>query len=27
MAVEEDGKAVDPMQGLEGLDQAGPKLA
>ena len=28
MAVEEDGKAAaDPMQGLEGLDQAGPKLA
>jgi len=26
MAVEEDGKAADPMQGLEGLDQAGPKL-
>lgn len=27
MAVEEDAKAADPMQGLEGLDQAGPKLA
>lgn len=26
MAVEEDVKAADPMQGLEGLDEAGPKL-
>lgn len=26
MAVEDDGKPADPMQGLEGLDQAGPKL-
>lgn len=27
MVVEEDAKAADPMQGLEGLDEAGPKLA
>jgi hypothetical protein len=28
MAVEDDStKSADPMQGLEGLDQAGPKLA
>ncbi|KAL1591190.1 hypothetical protein WHR41_00384 [Cladosporium halotolerans] len=27
MVVEEDAKAANPMQGLEGLDEAGPKLA